>query len=93
MVVIIKNHFGMLSVNRMNAQIKLTGVWKYNENTPLNIEIPKINQDQRCSRSSSNGRLTYTGLTVGAQSNFINDGKKVWNGAPQTIRECNSLFS
>ena len=71
----------------MNAQIKLTEVWKaiHTKNSPLNIDIPTINLEQRISRSQSIGRLLNKGYTNETQSTFINDSKKVWNSAPQKI--------
>ena len=52
-------NINLLSVNRMNAQIKLTEVWKasHNKNSPLNIEMPIINPEHRSARSKANGRL------------------------------------
>ena len=71
----------------MNAQIILTEVWKalHTKNSPLNIDIPTINLEQRISRSQSIGRLLNKGYTNGTQSTFINDSKKVWNSAPKKI--------
>ena len=80
----------MLSVNRMNAQIKLTEVWKAIniKNTPLNIALPTVNQNSRNSRSVSNWRLQIGhGKSLLSQATFLNDSKIVWNAAPQIISE------
>ena len=86
----------MLSVNRMNAQIKLTEVWKAIniKNSPLNISLPPVDPNARGSRSSSDGRLQISkGRSVNSQNSFLNDSKKVWNAAPRSIREGTSLYT
>ena len=86
----------MLSVNRMNAQIKLTEVWKaiHIKNNPLNIALPTVNPNDRSSRSLTNGRLQIAnGKSLISQNTFLNDSKKVWNAAPQNIRDCKSLYT
>ena len=77
------------------AQIKLTEVWKAlnNQNNPLNIERPAVNPEARSSRSISNGHLIHKGYTNWTHSTFLNDSKQVWNLAPQSIRESESLYS
>ena len=60
----------------MNAQIKLTEVWKALNvsDTLLNIELPKIDPEVRSSRSITNGRLQMCkGNTTLSQSTFLND--------------------
>ena len=89
-------NLNMLSVNRMNAQIKLTEVWKalHFQNNPLNITLPIMDPNERNSRSISNGRLKMcNGKSLSSQATFLNDAKRVWNSAPQQIRECNSIYS
>ena len=84
----------MLSVNRMNAQIKLTEVWKALniQNSPLNISLPLLDINARGSRSTSEGRLQINkGRSHCSQASFLNDSKKVWNAAPISIRECTSI--
>ena len=84
-------NLNMLSVNRMNAQIKLTEVWKAinQHNSPLNICVPKNDTNQRGSRSTPNGKLQLCkGKSFISQSTFLNDGKRVWNAAPSAIGDC-----
>ena len=72
-------NLNMLSVNRMNAQIKLTEVWKAInlKSTPLNITLPSVDQNSKSSRSMTNGRLQISkGKSLNSQSLFINDSKK-----------------
>ena len=90
------SNVNMLSVNRMNAQVKLTEVWKAlnNKDIPLNLNLPSIDPELRVSRSASNGRLKIcNGKTEASQSTFLNDSKRVWNEAPQAIRDCKSIFT
>ena len=85
----------MLSVNRINAQTKITEVWKAikkdkNDNLFKN-GVPKINSDERQSRSMAKGLLIIKGHTVGTQNTFINDGKRLWNKCPHEITQFNAL--
>ena len=72
------SNINMTSVNRMNAQIKLTETWKAikTEKCPLNIKVPTIDQNKRVARSSANGMLKTNGYSDGTKSTFINDSKK-----------------
>ena len=89
------SRLNMLSVNRLNAQIKLTEVWKALNlsSSPLNVSCPVLVPDARAMRSVSNNKLVETGCTNSASNSFISDGKKVWNNAPISITLCKSLFS
>ena len=80
----------------MNAQIKLTEVWKAIniKGSPLNFTIPTSNPNARCSRSTTNGRLLLSkGKTTLSLASFLNDGKRVWNAAPPSIGNCKTLQS
>ena len=57
----------MLSVNKLNAQIKLTETWKALQGkTPNPIQSLKITQldDARASRSVTNGNLKELGTSI-----------------------------
>ena len=64
----------MLSVNRLNAQIKLTEGWKALnlEGNNLNIAKPQVNQNEQNSRSVTQGKLKLTASTSVTQNTFIN---------------------
>ena len=85
----------MLSVNRMNAQIKLTEVWKkLNQNqSPLNFNMTVSNPEARESRSVANNKLAENYGSYKAKKSFISDGKKLWNLAPTSITLCKSIDS
>ena len=79
----------MLSVNQINAQIKLTEMWKATNDSehPFKIQKKSVGEDGRCSRSISNGMIKVTAASNLTQRTFINDGIKAWNLAPQGIKE------
>ena len=85
----------VLSVNQMNAQIKLTEVWKalHNKNSPLNIKIPIFNPEHQSARSKGNGRLINKVFSNGTKLTFLHDSKKNWNCAPENIRKCEYLHT
>ena len=85
----------MLSVKRLNAQIKLTESWKSQkiENYNLNIKLPLINTEDRSLRSGTQGKLKETGISKVTQNTFIKDCKKMWNNAPAAIRMCETPYS
>ena len=85
----------MTSVNRMNAQIKLTEVWKAinTDKCPLNVKVPLMVPEQREARSSAKGQLKITGASEGMKKTFINDSKKIWNNAPNDIKSCGSIYA
>ena len=61
---------GMLSVNRMNAQIKLMDIWKAlnNDNCPLNVVKPMNGSEARSARSITNNMLTIKGRSIRAEN-------------------------
>ena len=92
------NQLNMLSVNQMNAQIKLMEVWKtLNLNqSPLNFRTPMFNPEVRSSRSVSSNKLPETSGSSKKQktkSSLMSDGKKLWNSAPSPIPLYTSTYS
>ena len=52
----------------------------------------KINNDNHMtSRASSRGDLMVKGKTELRQSAFVNDAAKIWNNAPNSIKQSKSL--
>ena len=84
----------MLSVNQLNAQIKLTEVWRAlkDPNHPLKIEKVVQGTSNCLIRAVTNGDLKELGKTTLVQSTFISDASKVWNKCPNSIKECDSLW-
>ena len=94
--VAIMKKLNLLSINQINAQIKLTETWKAINNDkviPINSLKIKQKEGDRMSRSATNGNLMELGTSNMARQTFINDSARVWNRAPQTIKNCSSLYS
>ena len=78
----------MLSVNQINAQIKITEVWKAIHDPSHPLKIEKVNHDsQLCvTRSVTQGDLKEFGKTDMVQSSFLSDASKAWNACPIEIK-------
>ena len=87
--------FNMMSVNQINAQIKLSEMWKAvnDEDHPFNLVKRESGPDVRSMRSISNEMLPVKSFTELSKSTFINDGIKAWNLAPVSIKECKMFAS
>ena len=85
----------MLSVNQMNAQVKLTEAWKITHipDYPIKWELKSIQEDERQTRATETKRIPESARSTLSQSTFNNDAKKIWNLAPINIRESPSLKS
>ena len=85
----------MPTVNQVNAQIKLTEVWKsfQSESYPLKwVSRNEATQDRRTRASNENMLCeTYGGKIF--NSTFINDSAKVWNMAPKNIKDSVSRYT
>ena len=90
-------NLGMLSVNQLNAQIKLSEMWKAT-NLP-NYPTKFTSQDSvqgytSCStRACSNGRLMEEGKKTLTLKTFKSDASRLWNSAPMEIKACSTLAS
>jgi hypothetical protein len=78
----------MLSVNRLNAQIKLVEVWKsFNDvKYPTKWSIKAEQPDNMKTRSAGTQFLIESGTSRLAKGTFINDTAKIWNRAPDSIK-------
>ena len=83
----------MLSVNQINAQIKLTEMWKsiHITNYPIKSAMIQRNDDVVSTRAISSGLLKEAKLSNMCQRTNINDATHIWNLAPLTIKNCASL--
>ena len=83
-----------LSVNQLNAQIKLTEMWKVTnlEHYPIKLEN-MFPENTMGSRSKTIGNLKECYGSEKLRSTFINDGIKAWNLAPETIKGCKTITS
>ena len=86
---------GLLSVNQINAQVKLTEMWKAinNETSALQISIKKKDVNAATTRADKNVTLMEHGLSELCKKTFLNDAAHVWNVAPEAIKESKSLYT
>ena len=86
---------GLLSVNQLAAQIKLTEVWKsINTNDyPIELENNQVKRqtNDRSVRESTIIHWKEDTKAKSAEESFLRDAAKLWNRAPSYIKEAKSL--
>ena len=89
--------FDLLSVNQMNAQIKLLDMWKATNiaEYPTKVKTMEINNgaSRATTRSITNGKLLEIGISSLAKDTFYNDAVKAWNAAPEVIKNCTTIWT
>ena len=92
---IYKNN-NIISVNQLNCQIKLKEVWKSinDVNYPIQwkLKSPPA-EDARITRSENVNNLVESRLLKFEESTFMNDAARIWNLAPQTLKDCKNIYS
>ena len=85
----------MTSVNQINAQIKLTEMWKASkiQNYPIKMDKHTASDESRATRATTRGDLLMKGSTFKSQSTFLNDASKIWNKAPMSLKCCETIYS
>ena len=85
----------MQSVNQLNAQIKITEIWKavHKDNYPIEVNKYIIGATERLSRAKTSEKLLMSGHSELVKSTFKNDAIILWNNCPDSITKCTSLFS
>ena len=88
------NKFSMLSVNQLNASIKLLEVWKALkvDNYPLTIKRQEVTTNGTTTRGGSVGRPIEIGKTNLTHKTCVSDSIHLWNKAPKSITESASLY-
>ena len=83
----------MKSVNQINAQIKLSEMWKSTNIINYPIKTNKVTRPDKVvhTRAVTQGHLMEDLLTTANQKTFINDAIHIWNKAPVHIKQGNSL--
>ena len=86
---------GMLSVNQLNAQIKLSEMWKAANlpNYPTKFKSQESVQGYTSTRACTNGRLLEEGQKPLTLKTFKSDASRLWNNAPVEIKACSTLAS
>ena len=82
----------MVSVNQLNAQIKLLEMWKTLniEEYPLKLQQQEIREGIATTRAAIRGQPCDIGRTQLTQMTCISDAIKLWNAAPCAITESKS---
>ena len=85
----------VLSVNQMNAQIKLLNIWKALnvENYPTKPKKIEANELRASMKATTSGKLIEEGISSLAQNTYYNDAIRVWNMAPEAIKMCGTIWS
>ena len=88
-------NINMLSVNQINAQVKLTEMWKAHnvENYPLKLEKKLYDPELMVTRAASAGALIEKGFTSISSKTFKNDAIRVWNKCPQIIKDSATIYT
>ena len=84
----------MLSVNQINASIKLLEIWKSlnEEQHPLKIIQQSTPVEGASTRASARGRPVETGGSNRLRNTAISDAICIWNKAPALVQESVSLY-
>ena len=89
--------FNMLSVNQLAAQVKLVEVWKAQNDPKCPIKMTKkiVSEEGRTRnlRPGTRREMVEDSKTKLAKSSFEKDASRIWNQAPEKIKEAKSLFS
>ena len=90
----IASKLNMLSVNQINAQVKLTEMWKATNVSyyPIPLDKKAFNDDSRLTRSITRGDIVLQGRSELCNSSFMFDASKIWNNAPSSIKERNTIY-
>ena len=88
-------NLNLLSVNQMNAQIKLLEFWKIanDKDHPNSITQVTTLVGDRVTRSTTSGLLPELGRSKVSKATFLNDGSRLWNLAPKELKMCSSKYS
>ena len=85
--------FNMLSVNQLNASIKMLEIWKAInvEDYPLKVEKQTSNKSRVSTRADILEKPIEIGKTVVVQKTCVSDAIRLWNLAPNHITNSTSL--
>ena len=89
---VLLDNLNMLSVNQINAQIKITEAWKNSQDIDYPLKFKKVTNDCH-TRAATNGDMIEFGKSDLVKSSFLSDASKAWNKTPMEIKECNTLWS
>ena len=77
--------------NQLNAQIKITEIWKtvHKDNYPIEVKKYILEADERISRSKISDKLFVKGHSDLMKSSYKNDAPKLWNICPDSKTSSN----
>ena len=87
--------YNLLSVNQLNAQIKIMEMWKatHIDHYPTKITKCAPRKDSPSTRAITNGTLVEKGVSILAKNTYLNDAVRAWNLIPDTIKNCETIWS
>jgi hypothetical protein len=79
--------YSMLSVNQLNAQIKLVEIWKALnvDDYPLTVVKQTIDNSRVNTRADTKEKPIEIGKSLLVQKTCISDAFHLWNNAPEKI--------
>ena len=85
----------MQSVNQINAQIKITEIWKAveKENYPIKVNKYTLGAVERLSTTKTSENLLVSGHSDLLKAFFKSEAITLWNKCPDSIKNCTLLFS
>ena len=86
--------FGMLSVNQLNAQVKLLEMWKSQNiaDYPLKVGRQEKNENTCTTRASTQRKLIELGRSTTAKGSSTGDAIRIWNMAPKDIKDSRTVY-
>jgi len=86
--------FNTMSVNQLNAQIKLLEIWKAlnQKDYPLKIVQHEVKDKGVTTRAGHESRPCEIGKSVLVQKTSVSDAIRIWNRAPESIKKCKTLY-
>ena len=83
----------MLSINQLNAQIKIMEIWKATniQDYPLSLNKKEIIPGNINTRACTQGRLIVPGIKPIMQKSCITDAMRLWNNCPIEVTAAKSL--
>ena len=91
---VLLSNINMLSVNQLNAKIKIMEIWKaFNvERYPLKINTQKANPDMINTRAMTYLRPIEENVSTLLDRTCVSDSIKLWLKAPEDIKTCKSKY-
>ena len=87
------NQTNMMSVNQINAQIKIQEIWKALniQDYPIKIEKQTVKDVGTVTRACTCGRFVIGEKSCISQKTCLNDAIRIWNQLPTNVTQCLSF--